>query len=147
VKKNNKDLSLLQYAAKRAVRSRFFLAESLKEFRINRGMTEDDLGAFLGCSPVLLTKLALCRRPDPESPKFRNDIERIATAFNMQPIRLVQVIREVDSLKALTEAKPINEEAPEGLLAVARDIEDKEADDTKPEEPPEEEEDAKQNAS
>jgi len=141
--KNDKDLSLLQYAAKRAVQSRFFLAESLKEFRINRGMTEDDLAKFLGCSPMLLPKLALCRRPDSDSSKFRVDIERIATAFNMQPIRLVQVIREVDSLEALTEVKPIIEEAPEGLLAVARDVEGKEADDTETKEFSDEEEDAK----
>lgn len=141
--KNNNDLSLLQYAAKRAVQSRFFLAESLKEFCINRGMTEDDLAGFLGCSLELLPKLALCRRPDSDSPKFRVDIERIATAFNMQPIRLVQVIREVDSLKVLTEAKPINEEAPEGLLAVARDLEGKETDGTEPKDPSEEEENAK----
>jgi hypothetical protein len=144
--KNSKDLSLLQYAAKRAINSRFFLAESLKEFRINRGMTEDELAAFLGCRSELLPKLALCRRPDPESSRFRVDIERIATAFNIQPIHLVQVIREVDSMKALTEAKPI-QAAPEGLLAVARDLEDKEAGSTEPKEPSEKEEDAEKNAS
>lgn len=126
---NDNVSSLLQYAAKKAVHSRFFLAESLNEFRVGRGMTEDELARFLGCNPMHLSKLALCRRPDPNSSKFRDDIEQIATAFSILPIRLVQVIREVDTLKALSEAKTSKEKAPEGLLAVARDVEEKEAND------------------
>jgi hypothetical protein len=124
-----KELSLLQYAAIKASHNKFFLAESLNEFRISRGMTDDELAKFLGCNPALLSKIALCRRPDPDSSEFRGDIERIATTFSVLPIRLVQVIREVDTLKALAEIKPIKEKAPEGLLAVARDDEDKKADD------------------
>jgi hypothetical protein len=124
---SNKTSSLLRYAARRAAQNRFFLAEYLTEFRIFRGIAEDELARFLGCSPGLLPKLALCRRPDSESPRFRSDVERIAVAFDMQPSRLVQLIREVDTLKALAEAKPMKQEALDGLLAVARDAEDSES--------------------
>lgn len=120
----NETSSLLRYAARKAARNRFFLSEYLAEFRTDRGMTEDELARFLGCRSGLLSKLALCRRPDPESPKFRSDVEQIAAAFDMQPGRLVQLIREVDTLKALAEARPMKQEAPNGLLAVARDDED-----------------------
>ena len=86
-------------------------------------MTDEDLAQFLGCSPMVLPKLSLCRQPNPESPRFRSDAERIAAAFDIQSIRLVQLIREVDSIKALTQTKQLNQETREGLLAVARDDE------------------------
>ena len=87
---SNKTSSLLRYAARRAAQNHFFLAEYLSEFNIIRGMTEDELAQFLGCGPRLLPKLALCRRPDPESSKFRSDVERIAISFDIQPGRLLQ---------------------------------------------------------
>jgi len=119
---------LLQHAARRAAHDCFFFSESLVEFRNIRGMAEDQLVQFLGCSPGVLSKLALCRRPDPESPKFRSDVERIAAVFNMQPGSLVQLIREVDTMKALAKASPAKQEVPEGLLAVARDVDEGESD-------------------
>ena len=137
---SNRISSLLRYAAKRVAQNTFFLAEYLTEFRIVRSMTEDELSRFLGCSPRILSKLALCRRPDPESPRFRSDVERIALAFDMQPGRLVQLIREVDALKALAKARPMKQVAPEGLLAVARDVKDNEPDHGDTTEPLEDEE-------
>ena len=121
---SNKDSFLLRYAARKAAQNSFFLSEYLNEFRIIQGMAEDELARFLGCSPRLLPKLALCRRPDTESPRFRSDVEQIAVAFDVLPSRLVQLIREVDIVKALAKGKPKWQEAPEGLLAVARDDED-----------------------
>jgi len=121
---SNETSRLLRYAARKAAQNRFFLAEYLNEFNIIRGMTEEELAQFLGCSLGLLPKLALCRRPDPDSPRFRSDVERIATAFDIQPGRLVQLIREVDTLKALADARAKRQEVPDGLLAVARDDED-----------------------
>lgn len=120
---NNKTQSLLRYAARKAAKNQFFLAEHLTEFRGIRGMTDDDLARFLGCTPEMLPKLALCRRPDTESPSFRSDVEQIATAFAIQPVRLVQLIREVDTLKTLSEVSLTNQKVPDGLLAVARDDE------------------------
>ncbi len=119
---SNSNSSLLQYAARRAAQDRFFFSEYLIEFRNVRGMAEDQLVQFLGCSPGVLSKLALCRRPDPESPKFRSDVERIAAVFNIRPGPLVRLIREVDTMKALAKASPAKQEVPEGLLAAARDV-------------------------
>jgi hypothetical protein len=121
---SNESSHLLRYAAKKVAQNRFFLAEYLNEFSIIRGITEDELVQFLGCSSGLLPKLALCRRPDPDSPRFRSDVERIAAAFDIQPERLVRLIREVDTLKALANARTKRQEVPDGLLAVARDDED-----------------------
>ena len=121
---SNETPILLRYAAKRAATNRFFLAGYLNEFSSIRGITDEDLAQFLGCKPEHLPKLALCRRPDPDSPSFRSDVEQIATVFNMQPEHLARLIREVDTLKALEEARAKRKEVPDGLLAVARDDED-----------------------
>ncbi|MBI4336486.1 MAG: hypothetical protein HY683_01455 [Chloroflexi bacterium] len=96
----------------------------MDRFRAHRGMDETDLAHFLGCVPKLLSKVALCRRPDPGSPTFRADIHRIADAFGLQADRLVQLIREVDVLETLEDAAPTAEQAESrGLLLAARDIE------------------------
>ena len=121
------NLFLLQHAARRAVHDCFFFSESLVEFRNVRGMAEDQLAEFLGCSPSVLLKLALCRRPDPESPKFRSDMERIASVFKIRPERLVQLVREVDTMKALTKVSQAKQGVPEGLLATARDVDEDES--------------------
>lgn len=121
--KSNITPFLLQYAARKAARSRFFLAEYLTEFSSIHKMDEDKLAQFLGCSSGLIPKLALCRRPDPESMNFRSEVEQIAVSFNLQPLRLAQLIREVEALKALAEMESKGQEAPDGLLAVARDDE------------------------
>lgn len=113
--------SLLRYAASRAASNRFFLAGCLAEFSRLHGAGEDELARFLSCSRNALPRLALCRRPDPESPRFRTDVERIAAACDVQAIRLAQLIREVETMKALAEAGQMRQNTPEGLLAVARD--------------------------
>jgi hypothetical protein len=123
------DLFLLQLASRKAAKNRFFLAENLSDFCSYRRMGEDELAKFLGCSSSVLPKLSLCRRPDPESSRFRSDIEQIASVFGIKSIQLAQLIREVEAIKALEKIKPVKQEASEGFLAVARDTED-----TKPDE-------------
>jgi hypothetical protein len=120
-----KSTDLLRYAARRASQYPFFLAADMDHFRSHLGMEETDLARFLGCLPDFLPKLALCRRPDPDSPQFRSDIQRIAGAFGLQTDRLVQLIREVDVLESLGKAAHTIEEAEaRGLLLAARDLEE-----------------------
>jgi len=116
----DKASDILRHAARRASHHRFFLAADLEEFRSHRGMGEEELASFLGCGPELLPKVALCRRPDPTSPRFRLDVHRVAQAFGLAPDRLAAVIREVDALRALKEASEA--ETPQGLLLAAREL-------------------------
>jgi len=123
-----KNADLLSHAARRASLHPFFLGRDLYQFRAHRGIDETNLACFLGCLPELLPKVALCRRPDPDSPRFQSDVHRIADAFGLQADRLVQLVREVDVLKTLGEAAPTAEEAESrGLLLAARDLEPGEA--------------------
>ena len=102
----------------------FFLAADLLEFCRHRRMNKTELAGFLGCPQSLLSKLALCRRPDPDSERFRKDIKRIAEAFSFEPTRLFQLVREVDALRALKQARRgAEQERTEGLLVAARDQE------------------------
>ncbi|MFA5400902.1 MAG: hypothetical protein WC359_10705 [Dehalococcoidia bacterium] len=125
---HNETSSILRHAAKKAGQMKFFLAEYLSEFRRFRGFSEEEVAQFLGCNAMFISKLSLCRRPQPQSQKFRSDVELIAVAFNIQPSRLVQLIREVEAMKVLCERKLVTQEVPQGLLAVARDITDVELD-------------------
>jgi len=95
------DQSLLQRAARRASQCPFFLASAFSEFQSLRGLDEEGLARWLGCPMQSLVKLALCRRPDGASPRFRAEIEQIATYGGACPVRLAQLIREVDSVAAL----------------------------------------------
>ena len=118
----DKRVELLRHAARAATRSLFFLAGSLEEFRQNRGIDEAELARFIGCVPELLPKLALCRRPVPESGGFRSDVDRITAAFGLRDGRLVQLLREAESVKALKEADlALGEVTRRGALMAARD--------------------------
>lgn len=119
--------SLLRIAATKAASSQFFLAGQIERFRILRGLDEDGLAQFLQCSPEIVPKLALCRRPNPDSSGFRADVEAIAAAFALPPENLGRLIREVDALDALSQVRTKRIGAPEGLLALARDKEEGES--------------------
>jgi hypothetical protein len=120
---------LLRHAARRALQHPFFLSADLEDFRQQRGMWEADLAQFLQCSPQMLARLALCRRPNPELPAFHADVQRIASALGVDPTSLVRLIRDVAALRALQESGPAaSTETGRGLLLAARDAE--------PEEPP-----------
>ena len=120
----NRSSEFLRHAARRASQHSFFLAADLEQFRVRQGMEEGQLARFLGCAPEVLPRLALCRRPDPQSPSFRSDIQRIASALGLQQDRLAQLVRQTDVLKTLGRAGPdADQEAASGLLMAARDAE------------------------
>lgn len=124
---------LLRHAASRASRDPFFLAGDLEAFRIRRNMEDRDLARFLNCRSEVLPKLGLCRRPDPDSPTFSSDVDRVADAFRVQADRLVQLIRERDALDAIGRGpSAVKQVAAEGLLMAARDIDQEEPNESGP---------------
>ena len=115
--------NIMEWAAKRAADEARLLGHELREYRTLNDATEDDLAAALECSRDALTCLALCRRPDLNAPSFREDVEQIALHCGANAQRLVALLREVDSLRAIRQAPiPPHLAAPQpGLLAAARD--------------------------
>jgi hypothetical protein len=92
---------IVTWAAKRAMSDPSFLGFDLREYCQIAGVTEDDLSNALNCSTDGFNSLTLCLRPVPGSPTFRTDVERIATHCGAKPQRLMEVLREVDSIRSM----------------------------------------------
>ncbi len=103
--------------ARRAEQDPFFMASALAAFRRLQGLDDHALADFLRCPAEMLPHLALCRRPDPTSPRFRSDVTQIATYTRADPDQLVRLLRRVSVLVALEAT------AQQNLLAAARDRE------------------------
>ncbi|MFN8557421.1 MAG: hypothetical protein U0531_08745 [Dehalococcoidia bacterium] len=109
---------LHRMAARRAEADDFFVGAALAAYRDLEELDDDGLMRALGCDRAGLTRLALCRRPDPASPRFMADVERIAAHAGALPIALVRLLRAVEAHAALSGG------ARTGFLAAARDRED-----------------------
>jgi hypothetical protein len=92
---------MLVHAAARAEEQPFFLASALTAYRRLAGYDEAGLAVWLGCSPVALARLALCRRPDGESAMFSDEVQRIAAFAGANATRLANLLRTVENAEAM----------------------------------------------
>lgn len=95
---------ILNWAATRASDDPVFLGYYLREYRSMNGLDELGLAQFLECAHDSLTRLALCLHPDPHSDTFRDNVERVAVHCAANPLKLAQLIREVDSVQTMRSA-------------------------------------------
>ena len=117
--------------AQRAEVQPFFMADALASFRALEGLDDAALAAWLGCPLEALPHIALCRRPDPASPRFRAEVEQIAAHTGAGALALVRLLRRVGAAGALRGA--VAEQGAEyGLLAAARDHDNSENGDQEP---------------
>ena len=110
---------LLARAATRASRRAFFFASALEDYRKIEGLDEVQLSDYLRCTSKDLTRLALCRRPKSESPKFKDEVRAIAQRTGVDAGRLMKLLRHVDALGALLVGNTAL-----GAFMAARDSED-----------------------
>ncbi len=116
--------------ARRVQDDPFFLASALKDYAHGEGLDDPQLAALLGCTPETLDLLRLCRRPRPEPPWFRQDVDRIAGRFGVRADKLAQIVRYANALAALRRQPA----AERGTLMAARDRDDDvESDGARPE--------------
>lgn len=118
---NNKQ-SLLKYTSVEASKRSFYLGSALVKFRSFHQIDDKGLADYLGCDLERVPLLFLCKRPNQESMTFQADIKQISATFNIKPVKLLQILREVDTLKSWAETSRENTLAPIGLLAAARDV-------------------------
>ena len=71
----------------------FFVGSALIAYQRCAGADLAGLAAFLGCTVEELTRLALARRPDPHSPRFRAELARIAARTRTKEDRLAAVLQ------------------------------------------------------
>lgn len=105
---------LMARAAARAEEDTFFVASTLATFRTLQSMDNAGLAAYLGCTEVALSRLALCRRPAEEGPMFREEVERIAQHTGCNAGSLVNILRAASVAEKMRGATP-------GTLLAARD--------------------------
>lgn len=116
---------LLAHAADRARARPFFLAGALARYQESERLDAAGLAAYLGCAPVALDRLGLCRRPaDADPAAFRRDIDALARHFALDGSRLAALLRHVAALDALAGAAASEAADPTGQLLAARDRED-----------------------
>lgn len=127
---SGQSLEQLQMLAQRLRTNPSFMAWVLGSYQKQERISTLQLEERLELSPHMLARLALCKRPDTNSPDFRKQVSQIAQYVSMDPARLANLIRQVESLDGLAKlpgAAANEKQAPSlnaGLLAAARDRED-----------------------
>jgi len=117
--RSNGTNGLLRLAVGRAEEDPFFLGYALAVYRAVEELDDAGLARRLGCAPVDIAPLALCRRPVSRDASFGDDVRRIAAWANLDADRLVNVLRHAESVAALRQARP---RAGGGVLLAARDM-------------------------
>jgi transcriptional regulator with XRE-family HTH domain len=107
-----------------------YMASVLRAYRRTEGLTVERLIERLGTSANMVSRLAICKRPASDSPKFAAQVREIAEYVNVDAVLLANVIRQVDALTGLAGLPAVEGEtatgpriAPlaSGLLSAARD--------------------------
>lgn len=120
-----------------------FMAYALAVYREQEGLEEEELAQALGMMPEMVSRLALCKRPDAQSPGFAEQVREIADYTLADEARLASLLRQISGLEKLARSGRDTFAADEsagvdplmtGLLAVARDRDEIEEDETKQEE-------------
>jgi hypothetical protein len=116
--------NIFALAAGRAKSDPLFLGHYLHEYCQIYSIGPEALSKELRCSVKAIEKLCLCLRPDPISIAFRADIERISLHCDVDGHRLMEILREVDSVLSMRNApappSPLDHDA-SALLMAARD--------------------------
>jgi hypothetical protein len=109
--------SALQLLGEKLRQNPDFMAFVLGQFCTQEGVPLTELPSVLEIRPEMVTRLALCRKPDPEAVDFAERVREIAYYTLADEAVLANVIRRVSSIQSLRSAKE------EAFLAAARDRE------------------------
>lgn len=81
-----------------------FVAFAFAEYRRAHNLSPAELAKHLGCEFDRYQQLALCLRPPGADPTFRQRVEKIAEHAGANAIKLIQLLREVETRIALRES-------------------------------------------
>jgi hypothetical protein len=115
-----------------------YMAWILTTYQIQERISDQKLKELLELSTLSFVRLSLCKRPNGNSPDFWMKVSQIAQYVSIDPVRLANIIRQVESLDELSKMPDsITNEKPavsfkSGLLAAARDREYQEGGSEKP---------------
>ena len=120
-------LEQLQILAKRLRTNQGYMAWVLGRYQKQERLSDIQLEERLEISPGMHARLAICKRPDTNSPDFGKQVTQIAQFVSLDPTRLASLVRQVESLAAFEKVpEPTDSEAQAhspnaGLFAAARD--------------------------
>jgi hypothetical protein len=114
---------LLTRAFEKAAEIPLFIAGDLLLYGSLNGIPAREVSSFLNCTQTGFYRLGLCKKPDPLSPSFRSQVEKIALYAGADAQRLGCLLRETDSTRAMQAIHPSQVSAPAGagFLMAARD--------------------------
>lgn len=119
---NAKHSNFLTRAADRAATTPGFMAHLLGQWGATEGLTWREAARQIGCRDHNVERFALCGRPRASANHFAADIESIASYANVEPSALARFIRQADAVQALSESRPLHDDAAAaGLLIAALD--------------------------
>jgi hypothetical protein len=95
-----------------------FVAYVLARYQEKEGISDGSLPWVLGTLPALVSRLALCRKPDANAANFATSVREIADYTLVDESLLAGIIRQVSSLEALSKSSEHE------FLAAARDRDD-----------------------
>jgi len=107
---SNDKKQILNEGAARAKSRSGFMGNALNAFASSERLTDGDIAKWLGCTADGLSKLALCLRPQSNQPAFRSLVEKLAAHCGADPLRIVQLLRKVESIAAVKGAHAGNRE-------------------------------------
>ncbi len=107
-----------------------YMSYVLAVYQKQESLMDDDLARELGTLPLLVLRLAVCKRPDSSSAQFAEQVRELADYALIDEAQLAGVLRQVEVIEKLT-GRPavLNTMSLEketghsraGLLAAARD--------------------------
>src|SRR5437867_11215769 len=95
----------LRWFARRASTDAFFLGRALAEYQAMRGIDDRKIAKMLQCTIEALSRLAVCRRPNDQSAKFREEVQRVATFAPCNADQRVQLLRDVAAVAAIRDER------------------------------------------
>jgi hypothetical protein len=111
-------LPLLARAAGRAATRQEFLGWVFARYAEVEGKSDEELAETLGASVQDLHRLRLCLRPRAQS--FAADVQQIAGKFELDAGDLARVIRHVEALEGMKEAREDGAASDVGVMMAAR---------------------------
>jgi hypothetical protein len=135
--------SALYALSRRIIEMPEFFGALLHRFRQQESLSEEDLLHHLRTTRPMLTRLALCRQPNSNSPEFVAQMRQIATFTKIDVTLLMAMLRQVEAVDALSHPGNVvrlqrqDQETPSlesGLLAAARERESPKGPSKKPKE-------------
>lgn len=112
-----------------------FMSYVLAAYRQQEGLNVKELAQEFGTLPAMLLRLAICKRPNPNSTQFAEQVRELADYTLTDEAQLANILRQVDSLEKLAQRR-VGTVSPDtvgqtadsfaGLLAAARDRDESE---------------------